>query len=118
MDKSGKKVLRLLGAVALALLAHPAAWADIVSDWNVVAADIVFAANLPAPPSNRTMAVVQTSVYEAVNAITKKYPADKMALTAAPDASIDAAVAAANRGALNALVPSQRAAIDAAANDC
>jgi hypothetical protein len=111
------KVLQLLATVTLALVVHPTARADVVTDWNVVAADIVFAANLPAPPSNRTMAVVQTSVYEAVNAITKKYPADKMALTAAPDTSIDAAVAAANRGALTALVPSQRAAIDAAAQN-
>jgi hypothetical protein len=60
------------------------------------------------------MAIVQTAVYEAVNAITKRYPPDRMALSAAPDASIDAAVAAANRAALAALVPSQRPAVDAA----
>jgi hypothetical protein len=115
MPKSDKKVLHLGSAVALALLAHATARADVVTDWNAVAAEIVFAAGLPAPPANRTMAVVQTAVYETVNAITRRYPADRMALSAAPDTSIEAAVAAANRTALAVLVPSQRAAIDAAA---
>jgi len=75
----------------------------------------VFAAGLSPPAANRTMAIVQTAVYESVNAITKRYPVDRMAQNATPDASIDAAVAAANRAALIALVPSQRAAIEAAA---
>jgi hypothetical protein len=56
--------------------------------------------------------MVQTAVYEAVNAITKRYPPDRVALNAAPDASVAAAVAAANRAMLSRLVPSQMAAID------
>lgn len=115
MPKFDKKVLHLVLAVALALLAHATARADVVTDWNVVATETVFAASLPPPPANRTMAIVQTAVYEAVNAITKRYPAGRVALNATPDTSIDAAVAAANRATLIALVPSQRAAIDAAA---
>jgi len=115
MPKSDMKVLHFAPAVALALVAHATARADVVTDWNVVATETVFAAGLPPPPANRTMAIVQTAVYEAVNAITKRYPADRMALNATPEASIDAAVTAANRSALIALVPSQRAAIDAAA---
>jgi PAP2 superfamily len=115
MNKSDKKVLHIVPAVVLALLAHATARADVVTDWKVAAADIVFAAGMPAPPANRTLAIVQTAVYEAVNAITKRYPADRVTLNAAPGTSIDAAIAAANRAALAALVPSQRAAIDATA---
>ena len=115
MNAPSKKVLHFVPAVAIALLAHVTAWADVVTDWNVLAADIVFAAGMPPPPANRTLAIVQTAVYEAVNAITKRYPADRVTLSAAPGTSIEAAVAAANRAALAALVPSQRAAIDAAA---
>ena len=115
MNKSDKKVLHIVPAVALALLAHATARADVVTDWNVAATDIVFAAGTPPPPANRTLAIVQTAVYEAVNAITKRYPADRVTLNAAPGTSIDAAIAAANRAALAALVPSQRAAIDATA---
>ena len=115
MNTFDKKVLHFVPAVAIALLAHATAWADVITDWNVAAADIVFAAGMPPPPANRTLAIVQTAVYEAVNAITKRYPADRVTLDAAPGASIDAAVAAANRAALAVLVPAQRAAIDAAA---
>jgi len=115
MNTPSKKVLHFVPAVAIALLAHVTAWADVVTDWNVFAADIVFAAGMPPPPANRTLAIVQTAVYEAVNAITKRYPADRVTLSAAPGTSIEAAVAAANRAALAALVPAQRAAIDAAA---
>jgi len=115
MNTFDKKVLHFVPVVAIALLAHATAWGDVITDWNVAAADIVVAAGMPPPPANRTLAIVQTAVYEAVNAITKRYPADRVTLDAAPGASIDAAVAAANRAALAALVPAQRAAIDAAA---
>jgi len=100
-------------AIAL-LLRGPMAAADVVTDWNVVAVEITFAAGLPAQPSNRTTALVQTAVYEAVNAITKRYPFDRVALNAAPDASVPAAVAAANRAVLMRLVPAQQPAIDKA----
>ncbi len=101
--------------VAAALsLASPTATADVVTDWNVAAADITVGSGLPTPPANRMMAMVQTAVYEAVNAVTKRYPADRIALSATPGASVDAAVAAANRAMLSRLVPSQQAAIDKA----
>jgi PAP2 superfamily len=88
--------------------------ADVVADWSVTAADITIAAGLGPPPANRTLALVQTAVYEAVNAITKRYPPDRVALNAAPDASVAAAVAAANRVILSRLLPAQQAAIDKA----
>ena len=100
--------------VAAALLAGSLAQADVVTDWNITASDIAVAAKLPPPPTYRVMALVQSAVYEAVNAITKRYPPDRVKLDAAPGASVDAAVAAANRATLSQLVPSQQAAIDSA----
>jgi hypothetical protein len=101
--------------IALAsLLAGSTAVADVVTDWSVTAADMTVAAGLGPPPANRTLAMVETAVYEAVNAITRRYPADRVALNAAPDASVPAAVAAANRAMLSRLLPSQQAAIDKA----
>src|ERR1700692_2003710 len=96
------------------LLGGPTAAADLVTDWNVTAADITVAAGLPPPLANRTLAMVQTAVYEAVNAITKRYPADRVTPNAVPNASVAAAVAAANRAMLSRLVPSQQATIDKA----
>ena len=108
-----RKFRWILPLIALAsLLGGQTAAADVVTDWNVTAADITFAAGLPPPPANRTLAMVQTAVYEAVNAITKRYPPDRVTPNAAPNASVAAAVAAANRAMLSRLVPSQQAAID------
>jgi len=95
-------------------LGRPIAMADVVTDWNVTAADITFAAGLGPPPANRTLAMVQTAVYEAVNAITKRYPPDRIAPATVSEASVGAAVAAANRAVLTRLVPSQQVAIDKA----
>ena len=104
----------VLGAALLAvLLAAPAAQADVVTDANAKAADI--ASKLPAtPPAVRVMAYVQVSVFEAVNAITGRYPPLQAKLNAAPGASVDTAVASATRTALSKLMPpTHQAAIDA-----
>ena len=89
--------------IAASLLAGvvPNANADVITDWNLKAGEIVTESKLGTPPAIRAMAIVQTAVYEAVNATT-------------PGASINAAVAAANRAALSRLLPSQQASIDSA----
>ena len=98
--------------IALAFVAAPSADADVVTDANAKAAEI--ASRLPGtPPAVRAMAIVQVSVFEAVNAVNGRYPAFRAKLAPAPGASVDAAVAAATRGALLKLVPSQQAAIEA-----
>ena len=48
----------------------PLAKADAVSNWNKRAGDIVVNANIGPLPAERALAIVQASVYEAVNAIT------------------------------------------------
>lgn len=88
--------------------------ADAVIDWNVRICNIVTDADLPTPYANRAMAIVHTAVYEAVNAITKKYSERGSRLEAPPDASIEAAVAAASRTTLLDLLPSQKTAIESA----
>ena len=67
-----KTVCILLLAV-LMLLGVPSAYADVVTDANAKAADI--ASRLPGTPiAVRAMAIVQVSVFEAVTAITGRYP--------------------------------------------
>ena len=103
----------VIGFVAAAMLAGAlCADADVVTDANTRAAEI--AAKHPAtPPAVRTMAIVQVSVFEAVSAITGRYPAFRAKVTAPPGASVEAAVASATRTALLKLMPAQQAAIDA-----
>jgi hypothetical protein len=102
-----------IGLLALMILTGvPGAHADVVTDANAKAADIV--SRLPAPPITvRMMAIVQVSVFEAVNAVTGRYPPQRAKLAPAPGASVEAAVAAATRTALSKLMPAQQAAIDA-----
>jgi PAP2 superfamily len=108
-----KTLNRLIWLVAVVILvAAPGAQADIVTDANLKAAEIV--SRVPAPPITvRAMAIVQVSVFEAVSAITGRYPPQRTTLAPAPAASVEAAVAAATRTALSKLMPAQQAAIDA-----
>jgi hypothetical protein len=103
----------LWGLVAILLSAvAPPARADVVTDANARAADVV--SRIPAPPITvRAMAIVQVSVFEAVNAITGRYPPFRAKVAPAPGASVEAAIAAATRTALLKLMPAQQAAIDA-----
>ena len=114
MNNAKKRQQIALVVVAASLLLDPMASADVVTDWNQKAGDIVVAAKLPPPPGTRMLAIVQTAVYEAVNAITRRYPHSDLKLEAGPGASVDAAIAAANHATLAKLVPSQQAAIDSA----
>jgi PAP2 superfamily len=109
-----KSLSRITVAVSMAMVAA-ATHADIVTDWNLKATDIVAAGKLGPPPAVRAMAITQVAVFEAVNAITGRYAAPgRVALEAAPGASVDAAVAAAVRGTLGKLLAPQQAEIDAA----
>jgi len=111
------KIIRRLLRPGLTILAAmlvtvTAAHADITTDANAKAADIV-SKHPSTPIAVRMMAIVQVSVFEAVNATTGRYPAFRVQMTPAPGASAEAAVAAATRTALAKLMPAQQAAIDA-----
>jgi hypothetical protein len=112
--RTDQRLIRMMFAIFAAVsLAATMAQADVVTDANARAADI--ASKLPAtPPAVRVMAYVQVSVFEAVNAITGRYPPLMAKINAAQGASVDAAVAAATRTALSKLMPAaHQAAIDA-----
>jgi hypothetical protein len=92
-----------IGLLALVVLvAGPYAHADVVTDANAKAKAAAIASRHPSTPiSVRMMAIVQVSVFEATTAITGRYPTLGTKLTAAPGASVDAAVAAATGGPLS-----------------
>src|SRR4029453_16923041 len=114
MHNIKKHCVMTLLVVAASWLAGPQVYADVVTDWSNTAGEIAVAGKLPPGGAYRAVAVVQTAVYDAVNAITKRYPPVRGPLQAAPGAAVEAAVAAANRATLSALVPVQQAAIDKA----
>jgi hypothetical protein len=111
MHNNRKSLVMASLVVAVSCLAGPQVHADVVTDWSTTAIGIAVAGSLPAGGAYRAIAVVQTAVYEAVNAVTKRYPSARVTLQVAPGASLEAAVAAANRATLAALVPAQQDAI-------
>src|SRR5262249_58300449 len=87
--------------------------ADTVTQWNLTMIAGLEAAGTPPPPAARIGAIVQASVFDAVNGIARQYTPYHVAPAAPAGASRDAAVAAAAHTALVALIPGQRPLFDA-----
>jgi hypothetical protein len=100
---------RRCAPVSLVLIAV-AAHADTVADW----ADKTTAIAIDGPNTVRTIALAENAVYEAVNAISARYPADRVDLGPTQGASIDAAIAAASRSVLLHEAPALKDRIEAA----
>ena len=88
-------LVRRFVPITLLLLAFGAR-AESVANWADTTTEIA----TDGPNTIRTMALAQSAVYEAVNAITAIYPGDRVDLGPTRGASIDAAIAAASRTVL------------------
>jgi hypothetical protein len=96
----------------LAALAAGAAHADAVLDWNDVALEEVAASGQLPPDGARTLAMVHVAVFDAVNAIDRRF--EPFALEQrASGASVDAAVASASYRVLLGLFPARQATLEA-----
>jgi hypothetical protein len=103
-------------AIPLALVvAMRDAHADAVTEWNIRDGEFMAASGLGTPPAVRIVAIAHTAAFEAAQAITKRYPVATLTrLEASPQASVDAAIAAAHRTAMTRLLPAQQSAIESA----
>lgn len=101
MQRKHIPVAHKVGAALLLALATQAR-ADVITDWNIKAGEILFESKMGTPPAVRVMALVQTAVYQAAARADERR------------ASLDAAVAAAHRVTLGRLVAGQQAAVEAA----
>jgi len=110
---SRSKLSFMLCALVIAIDSGRPVRADVVVDWNQTACDVIATVG-PGGPGHRLMAVTQVAVFEAVNAIDPRYVPYMPRIQAPPGASVDAAVAAANRTVLLALMPGEKSSIDAA----
>ena len=93
------------------------AHADVVTDWNQIAIDVLKAANITTSPWSRSMAMVHVAMSDAINSVQGRYATYTAKIPAAPNASADAAAVSAARHILIQLVPAQRAKIDEAYAD-
>jgi len=111
------RMLQVRGcALALALLAPhlPAAVADAVVEWNQKAAAAASEAKQYPFQAARTMAIVHTAMFDAVNSIDRRYAPYKFQEAAPAGSSAEAAGVAAAHAALVKLYPEQKAGLDAA----
>jgi hypothetical protein len=89
--------------------------ADVITDWNTTAMDVMKAVNVAGNPWTRSMALVNVSMSDAVNSVQNqysRYTATELAID--PNTSAEAAAAAAAREILMRQYPGQKARIDAA----
>lgn len=87
--------------------------ADVVMDWNARADAIGTEKRMAPPPTARTMALVHVAMFEAVNAIERRYKPYRLELVADRNTSREAAAASAAHAILVAQFPDQKAALDA-----
>ena len=101
----------LAGLTTIGLLFAHGAGADAVLDWNEVAvAEVAASGQLP-PDGARTMAMVHVALFDAVNAIDRRYEPVALKERGPADASTDAAVASASYTVLAALFPAREPAL-------
>ena len=101
------------GLATAAATGPETAQVDTVTQWNLTMIAGLEAAGIPPPPAARIGAIVQASVFDAVNGITIHYTPYHVAPAAPPGASRDAAAASAAYTALVALIPAQKPLFDA-----
>ena len=88
--------------------------ADIIADWNNTAMDVMKAVNVGGNPWTRSMALVNVSMSDAVNSVQNRYSRYIPELPVDPNASAEAAAAAAAREILMRQYPGQKERIETA----
>src|SRR5258708_1636455 len=115
--------MRMLPSRALLLLLSgtlcvaSAARADVVTDWNATAVTTVQASGPSTPIQARALAIVHLAMFDALNAIDRRYESYATPLQARPGASPDAAAATAAYEVLVRMIPLQKSVLDAALAD-
>ena len=104
-----------LARVALAIvmtLYATVVHADVITDWNQNALEVLKVANIAGNPWSRAMAMVHTAMSDAVNSVQPRYTRYAAAAPGTPNASAEAAAVSAARHILIQLAPAQKSKID------
>jgi hypothetical protein len=114
-DESAHRSIAAAVVVLGTLVTCSATYAgDVVLEWNQIALAATVTAGQGPLPQIRSMAIVQVSVHDAVNAITRDYRTYLHRRHVPFGASADAAAIGAAHRALTSLFPTQAAGLDAA----
>jgi hypothetical protein len=85
---------------------------DVITDWNTAALKAIRAARTPPPIASRALAILHTSIYDAINGIERSHEAYFVESRVPASASPEAAASAAAHRVLNAVFPAYSAAFD------
>ena len=102
-----------VAGLALIAVATPSS-ADVITDWNQAAMEVMKAVNVAGNPWTRTLAMMHVAMADAANAVHNRYTRFTPDIPAAQNASAEAAAASAAREILMRQYPGQKARIDAA----
>ncbi|WFU19731.1 vanadium-dependent haloperoxidase [Bradyrhizobium sp. CB3481] len=111
---SGFPQALLVGSVLAATLFATVARGDVIMDWNAKADALAAEKQLLNAPNSRGQAMLHIAMFEAVNAIERRYAPYKLNLTADKATSREAAAAAAAHDVLLAQHPDKKTDLDAA----
>ena len=111
-SKSTLWLTTMLAVVFVALFGSPAR-TDVIMDWNAKADAIAAEKQITPSPHARALAILHVAMFEAVNAIERRYNPYKLNLTADSSTSKEAAAASAGYHVLVALYPDQKTDLDA-----
>ena len=107
-----KRPLVVAAIFAAFLQSTAVARANVATDWNRTMIGALETSHIPPPPAMRAGAIVQASVFDALNGIERRYTPIHVQPAAPPGASRAAAVAGAAYEALVGLFPAQKASFD------
>jgi hypothetical protein len=110
---SKMKVAMLLTSTLAGTFFSSAARADMIMDWNAKADAIATEKTIPPVPHGRALSMLHIAMFEAVNAIERRYAPYKLNLAADRATSKEAAAASAAYDVLLSLYPDQKQALDA-----
>src|SRR5262249_58717389 len=90
---------------AVMMLAATTAHADVITDWNRTALEVLQAGSVGGNPGSRAMAMGHVAMSDAINSVQGRYTRDVFAAPVAPNASAEAAAVSAAREIFLPLVP-------------
>jgi hypothetical protein len=114
MKCSSWTISRLSLIVTLIAVSAPLARADVIMDWNAKADAIAAEKQILPAAHSRTISMMHVAMFEAVNAIERRYTPYKLSLVADRSTSKEAAAAVAAHDVLLSAYPDIKADLDAA----
>ncbi|XIA63564.1 vanadium-dependent haloperoxidase [Bradyrhizobium sp. TZ2] len=101
-------------AIALTAVFAGSARADVIMDWNAKADAIAAEKQILPAQHSRALSILHIAMFEAVNAVERRYAPYKLALSADRSTSKEAAAAAAAHDVLLTVYPDRKSELDAA----